>query len=53
MWIYRDDNNWVECELLHEFIDAYQIRYYCNEEEVEEVVAREKVREIENGRLDS
>ena len=56
MWIYLEETNneWVECELLHEFIDAYQIRYYISEDSVEAVVKRESVREVINERrLDS
>ncbi len=52
MWVYREDNNeWVECELLHEFLEDYQIRYYSNNVgEVEKVVKRDSVREIQNER---
>lgn len=55
MWQYCDENEWVECELLHEFLESYQIRYYSADTgEVEKVVNRNSVREITNDRrLDS
>jgi hypothetical protein len=50
MWVYRDeDSSWVECELLHEFLEDYQIRYYSSTVgEVEKVVKRDTVREVPN-----
>lgn len=49
MWLYCEDDQWVECELLHEFMYDYQIRYYINDlETVEVVVKRESIREISN-----
>ena len=54
MWMYRDitpiGNEWVECELLHEFLESYQIRYYSKfvDREVEQVVSRDRIREISN-----
>lgn len=55
MWVYREEttNEWVECELLHEFLEAYQIVYYSNSSSIEAIVCRDRVREIENERLDS
>ncbi len=52
MWIYcEEDRGWVECELLHEFLEDYQIRYYSDDQgEVEKVVKRESVREVHHGR---
>lgn len=28
MWEYYHENTWVECKLLHEFLDKFQILYY-------------------------
>ncbi len=51
MWIYREeDRGWVECELLHEFLEDYQIKYHSEEGEVEKVVKRDTVREVVNAR---
>lgn len=49
-YAYKDSSGLVECELLHEFLEEYQIQYIDREtgEKIEEVVRRELVREIHN-----
>lgn len=46
---------WIECELLHEFLEKYQVKYInpFTQEEEERVVLREQVRIVANGRYDS
>lgn len=47
-YVYKTDNEVIECELLHEFLEAYQIHYVDREtgESVEKVVSRDHIREI-------
>ena len=46
---------WAECELLHEFLEKYQVKYInpFTKLEEEKVVLREQVRSAANGRYDS
>jgi len=50
-------NEWVECELLHEFLESYQIEFRDphSGELVEQVVKRDLVRAIgeTHGRMDT
>ena len=46
---------WTKCELLHEFLEKYQVKYrnpFTNQDE-ECLVLREQVREAVNGRFNS
>lgn len=49
-YVYKTDSEVVECELLHEFLEAYQIHYIdsVTGEVVEKVVSRDDIRMIEN-----
>lgn len=60
LWIYHEQttngSEWVECKILHEFLEKYQIIYYSKNtaSNIELVVDRNNVREVEsNGRHDS
>jgi hypothetical protein len=47
-YVYNSDGEFIECELLHEFLEAYQIHYIdsVTGEKVEKVVSREYITEI-------
>ena len=47
-YVYKTEGEVIECELLHEFLEAYQIHYVDSEtgEVVEKVVSRDHIREI-------
>lgn len=52
---YDLEYKWARCEILHEFLEKYQVKYInpFTREEEEKVVYREEVREVQNGRLNS
>lgn len=48
------DYKWVECELLHEFMEKYQVKYLdpFTDQEEERLVQREQVRAAHDRRMD-
>ena len=45
MWLYCEDDQWVECELLHEFMYDYQMHYKdVTGETIEKIVKREDIK---------
>jgi len=48
-YVYKTDSEVIECELLHEFQEAYQIHYVDSKtgEVVEKVVSRDYIQEID------
>ena len=46
MWEYFYNDKWVECKLLHEFLDMYQIIFYDEsiKKWIEEIVSMDFVR---------
>jgi len=47
MWLYHEDDDWVECELLHEFLEHYQIKYHDSDfHHIEKVVSRDDIKEV-------
>ena len=50
---HTDEHDVINCELLHEFLESYQIKYVDPQsgEEVEKIVDRNYIREVFDGRL--
>lgn len=49
MWQYFHNKSWIECKLLHEFLDKYQILYYdkLKNKWIEKVVSIDLIRKKE------